>query len=305
MGGGRMLVAHTESFRLDVRRRSDDFLHPLYPKNNHVDIGGLVDVIWQNSGEIVRVTGGELKGLIDMRDGIGGAGENILPAVPTELSGLPETPWNLGIAPNRNNSFGVPYYMRMWNLFAHTLMITFNEVHRQGFTLSGASGVNLFSDGTPAFDPLNPRQPAARFITISDEVRASWDNIAAIHLDASDLASGITPAQARGNNKNILRFLDLRHNTFVDEVQNLDNFAKGLISTLGVASRQASQMTRNQETLTGEMSRRRQSVSSVSLDEEMAAMVRFQHSYNASARMLSAIDEMLDVLINRVGIVGR
>jgi len=53
------------------------------------------------------------------------------------------------------------------------------------------------------------------------------------------------------------------------------------------------------------MSRRRESISSVSIDEEMSAMVRFQHAYNASARMLTAIDEMLDVLVNRVGIVGR
>jgi flagellar hook-associated protein 1 FlgK len=34
-------------------------------------------------------------------------------------------------------------------------------------------------------------------------------------------------------------------------------------------------------------------------------MVRFQHAYNASARILTAIDEMLDTLINRVGITGR
>ena len=300
-----MLVSHTESFRLDVARRSDSLTHPQYPKNNHVDIGGLVDVIWQSSGEIVQVTGGELKGLMDMRDGIGGVGENILPAVPSELSGVVETPWDLGFAPNKNNSFGVPYYMRKWNLFAHTLMITFNEVHRQGYTLNGTNDVNLFSDGTPTFDHNDPRQPVARFITISDEVRDNWNNIAAIHLDTSDLANGITPDQARGNNKNILKLLDLRQNTFVQEVQSLDDFAKGLISTLGVASRQATQMTHNQETLKGEMSRRRESISSVSLDEEMASMVRFQHAYNASARMLTAIDEMLDVLINRVGMVGR
>lgn len=299
MGGGRMLVSHTEAYRLDLRRRSDELTHPTNPKNNHVDVGGLYDVIWARTGELARITGGELKGLLDMRDGIGGTGallgDSILPGVPSALTGVPAVDWNLGTAPNTNSAYGIPHYMRMWNLFSHTLMVTFNEVHSQGYTLNGRTLVDLFSDGTASFDPDNPRQPTARFITLSEEVRNNWDNIAA----------GIDPANARGDNRNVLRLLDLRHNTFVPEMQNVENFTKGLISTLGVASRQASHMANNQEVLTGEMNRRRESISSVSLDEEMSNMVRFQHAYNASARILTAVDEMLDVLVNRIGIVGR
>ena len=41
--------------------------------------------------------------------------------------------------------------------------------------------------------------------------------------------------------------------------------------------------------------------SGVNLDEELANMVSVQHAYAASARMLSAFDEMLDTLINRFG----
>ena len=49
---------------------------------------------------------------------------------------------------------------------------------------------------------------------------------------------------------------------------------------------------------------RRQNVSGVSLDEEMASMLRFQRGYQASARVMSTIDDMLDTLINRAGRVG-
>jgi flagellar hook-associated protein 1 len=49
---------------------------------------------------------------------------------------------------------------------------------------------------------------------------------------------------------------------------------------------------------------RRQSTNGVSLDEEMTNMVRFQRGYQASARAMSTMDEMLDVLINRTGKVG-
>jgi flagellar hook-associated protein 1 len=49
---------------------------------------------------------------------------------------------------------------------------------------------------------------------------------------------------------------------------------------------------------------RRQNISGVSLDEEMANMLRFQRGYQASARVMSTVDDMLDTLINRAGRVG-
>ena len=49
---------------------------------------------------------------------------------------------------------------------------------------------------------------------------------------------------------------------------------------------------------------RRESVSGVSLDEEMTNLTSFQRGYEASARAMSALDEALNVLINRTGRVG-
>jgi len=301
---GQTLVNHTKVYELDVIPRSSSVSAMRYPKNNHVDVDDLVEVVWKDTGENVNITGGILKGFIDMRDGIGGR-EQPLPGVPEELSGTAPVPGHLQPAPNQNTEYGIPYYMRMWNLFAHTLMITFNEIHSQEYTLNGDTGKNFFSDGTANFDPAAPQQPIAKFITISDEIRNDWNNIAAIYLDEEDINNGVDPADAKGNNKNILRLLDLRHKTYVPECDNMDNFTKALISTLGVSSRQASHMADNQEILVGEMDKRRESIMGVSLDEEMANMVRFQHAYNASARILTAIDEMLDTLINRVGLAGR
>ena len=55
---------------------------------------------------------------------------------------------------------------------------------------------------------------------------------------------------------------------------------------------------------TDSVENRRQSVAGVSMDEEMSNLVRFQRAYQASARAMSTMDEMLDVLINRTGKVG-
>lgn len=43
----------------------------------------------------------------------------------------------------------------------------------------------------------------------------------------------------------------------------------------------------------------------VSLDEENVALLSYQHAYQGAARVMTAIDEMLDTLINRTGVVGR
>lgn len=49
----------------------------------------------------------------------------------------------------------------------------------------------------------------------------------------------------------------------------------------------------------------RMAMSSVSLDEELTMMIQYQHSYNASARVMTAMDEMLNTIINGMGVVGR
>jgi flagellar hook-associated protein 1 FlgK len=47
---------------------------------------------------------------------------------------------------------------------------------------------------------------------------------------------------------------------------------------------------------------RRQSISGVNMDEELANMIRYQHGYNAAARFITTVNSMLDTLINRMGV---
>jgi flagellar hook-associated protein 1 FlgK len=57
--------------------------------------------------------------------------------------------------------------------------------------------------------------------------------------------------------------------------------------------------------VSNELLNRRDSVSAVSLDEEGANLMQYQKAYNAMARLMTALDEALDILINRTGMVGR
>jgi flagellar hook-associated protein 1 FlgK len=78
-----------------------------------------------------------------------------------------------------------------------------------------------------------------------------------------------------------------------------------IVGQLGVQSQEAARQTSNTEFLTQQVETRRQSVSGVSLDEEMANMIKFQHAYGASARFMTTYDQILDKLINSTGTVGR
>ncbi|MNY41023.1 flagellar hook-associated protein FlgK [compost metagenome] len=55
----------------------------------------------------------------------------------------------------------------------------------------------------------------------------------------------------------------------------------------------------------GQIDSNRQSVSGVSLDEEMSNLIKFQKAYSAAARFMTTIDETLDKIINGMGVVGR
>jgi flagellar hook-associated protein 1 FlgK len=60
----------------------------------------------------------------------------------------------------------------------------------------------------------------------------------------------------------------------------------------------------NAQALLTTVEERRESVSGVSLDEEMTKLQSYQRGYEASARAMTALDEALDTLINRTGRVG-
>lgn len=78
----------------------------------------------------------------------------------------------------------------------------------------------------------------------------------------------------------------------------VSNFFKDTIDRLGVQAQEADRMVKNQEQLLSSINETRDSISGVSLDEEMANLIQFQHAYSANAKIISTVDELLDVVIN-------
>jgi flagellar hook-associated protein 1 FlgK len=84
----------------------------------------------------------------------------------------------------------------------------------------------------------------------------------------------------------------------------VDGAYKAFVAKVGGDLNEAQRMQGNAQILADSVENRRQSVQGVSMDEEMSNLIRFQRAYQASARAMSTMDEMLDVLINRTGRVG-
>ncbi len=78
-----------------------------------------------------------------------------------------------------------------------------------------------------------------------------------------------------------------------------------LVVGLGVESQTVYRRVEIQASIVAHVDDARESAAGVNLDEEMAAMVEYQHAYEAAARFLTAVDEALDTLINATGRVGR
>jgi flagellar hook-associated protein 1 len=146
------------------------------------------------------------------------------------------------------------------------------------------------------------RRGFARRMEVSDEIRASLDNIA--NADGAEPAAATT-----GDATTLNKLADLFSEEFDyglnSERSNFHNYYEVLIGGMAVDTQNAIRLTENSGTLRQAVEERRMSTSAVSLDEEMTNMIQFQHAYNASARMITLQDELLDKIINGMGTGGR
>ncbi len=84
-----------------------------------------------------------------------------------------------------------------------------------------------------------------------------------------------------------------------------DQAYRALVVTLGVEAQTANRSVDIQAAILGQVDAARESDAGVNLDEEMTNMLAYQRAYEGAARFLTSVDQMLDTLINRTGLVGR
>lgn len=304
--GGKTLVDHFSSSKLALTQRTQ--------KLNPEDTDGLYEVSWEDGNKLV-LTGGELKGLIDVRDGKDGA---------------------IGIDGNTQSPLyrGIPYYQMKLNEFVQTFAMAFNEGymadnsgvlqngkgHADGYGYdadvtgpgTAPTGIRFFTildgdfpisgskflEGIPVSDPdtVNPdiveryKSITAKNFTVSSDIMNNTDNIATSDMPGEN-----------GNIKILNELLKIRSNDGLFYEGAPEDYMKSLVAGMGIDSQQAQRFMKSQSTIVHQVDNRRMSVSGVDLNEEMTNMVKFQQSYNAAAKLITTMAEIYETLINRLG----
>jgi flagellar hook-associated protein 1 FlgK len=312
---GKALVDHEDVVHLKCESRTE--------KLNFEDINNLFSVSWED-GNKITIKSGELKGYLDMRDGndgiIGLNGETT-----PDCKGIP-------YYMRKMNEF-VQIFAMSFNegiidmdgdgIYDKTLG------HVDGYALDTVqgdppSGIRFFTMLDEYGNPMSSADFIQRALAyaaengIFDDPATDYDErlvygyklLSAANFSISfdiatdpsnNIAASSRPGEA-GNNDNLNNIMKMRHNTYMFMEGAPEDYIKTLISTMGVDGQQYVQYLDIQEGITNQIENRRLSVSGVSLNEEMTNLVRYQQIYAASAKMIHTYSEVLDILVNRMGI---
>jgi flagellar hook-associated protein 1 FlgK len=161
-----------------------------------------------------------------------------------------------------------------------------NAKHVAGQGLDGSTGLNFFVTGPAPFDlanfdvnpALQPQQIAAGATNNPSDGAVARD---IYHLvDAQILTSTIIPGQ----------------------LQTARTFYRNMVGWVGSQAREVGNMADIAKTHQELNAQQRQSAWGVSLDEEVAFLTFQQKAFGAAARVFNVMDEMIDRLINGVGV---
>ena len=160
------------------------------------------------------------------------------------------------------------------NSIANILIAQVNVTHGAGFNLSGGTGNSFFT---------------------GSDAGTIGVNSALVTDPALVQASGVSGAT--GDNQVALALAGLSQNKFIFG-QTLSQAYSQTVATFGQALSTVNNDLANQDTVDSMLLRQRDSIGGVSLDEEMTDLTRFQKAFQASARLVTTVDEMLDTLVN-------
>lgn len=199
------------------------------------------------------------------------------------------------------DNIGIPRIIEQLNQLARSLAEQFNAIHETGFTMPYDStvsqdGVDFFNVPVGGYDDIT-----AQNLRLSDEILDNVYNIAA----SSNLIDASAGDTQQGNNNVALLLVELASRNDIPDVSNFEGFLKSTISEIAVESSHQNTILDSRSTIVTNLENKKESLSGVSIDEEVTEMMKWQHSYAAASRMINAIDEMLEVTINKMGLVGR
>ncbi|MBW2436239.1 MAG: flagellar hook-associated protein FlgK [Desulfobacterales bacterium] len=162
---------------------------------------------------------------------------------------------------------------------AQTLMTDINTLHQAGFALDGSPGLAFFN-GTGAGN-----------MALNTTIAGSPDLIAA----AADAAT------VPGDNRQAIAIAELQYQLRMSgNTATYNDYYSAVIRDTGNEVLQSDAYYHHQSDMMAQLENRRESISGVSLDEEMINLMKFQNAYTAAAKMISTADEMMQTVMQMV-----
>lgn len=204
---------------------------------------------------------------------------------------------------------GVPYYQTQINEFLRTFANDFNTLHNQGQDVNGDKGLDFFTfkdDVSGATAEMTERNSLTQITTagssyynmtagnfaVSEKIANDPDKVAA----ADDISLGVS------NSKILEKLYDLKSDDKMFKQGRPASFLQALIAELAVDVNAQGSFYDNQKNITLTIDNQRMSISGVDLDEEAMDLVKYQNSYNYSAKVVTIMNEVFDKLINELGV---
>jgi len=184
---------------------------------------------------------------------------------------------------------------------AYDFINTVNAIHRRGFINRpiemDAEGNPIERNGSPVtginfFKHLDSRENASALIDFSEAVKDDINNI----------ATALEP-NSPGDNRIALAISKLQHEKILNDGNStLEEEYLSVIGNIGLETGKAKIDSEHTEGLLAQTQAIKDRLSGVSIDEETANLIRYQHSFEASAKVLNTVDKMFETVL---GLGGR
>ncbi|MCS5621325.1 MAG: flagellar hook-associated protein FlgK, partial [Nitrospinaceae bacterium] len=168
-----------------------------------------------------------------------------------------------------------------------------------GSTFNLANGFAVTISGTPAVGDkfkLSVSESATRDFSVASGVLSNSDKISAGLNSSTDGANALELVALQSK----LVFDSITLDSSGSGTFTFDEFYSSIVSTVGIESFSSQATYSQQEAILLQLNTRRESISGVSIDEELINMIKFQQAYNAAARLIGVVDELLDTVISQV-----
>jgi len=187
------------------------------------------------------------------------------------------------------------------------------HVEDSGHFLAGYAGILNGSGAEGAFDwgqadAVAVLRGGAQDYSVAPIAHPSgWIEVnPALVKDVTSVAAGFgfngNPANP-GNGDAAAAIASIRNTqVMVGRLATFDDYFANSVGRIALLGEQAGKALETHNVMMKDLNDRRQSISGVNIDEELANMIRYQHGYNAAARFITTVNSMLDTLINRMGV---